>query len=376
MFQHYRCLVKRHGLWETKELLWFYMKAKWKKYLGLGNYDVIGLDIGSSSIRMVQLSHEKDRYAVVAAGLVDIEKGEGDSSDRQAEVEKALHKCFSAAKVRTKMAVCSVSGPEVAVRHFKFPPLQTPELEGAIRLEASQVCPFNIDDAVLDFQIIQKESDAYVGVFVAATNDVIKRKTHAAEKCSLTCVLMDVDGLALLNCLKELKSDQENICSVAILDVGASSATLSVMGENGLPFVRTVRYAGSDIIAQIAKDNNVNYEIAEKDFFGNINPTIPQDKLNASFEKACGKLVNDVAETLRYHSVQEKSSSIEQILVCGSFGMIKGFVDILNRQLPIRAILWNPFDSMHCAVGRKCLDVIQAKGPAMAVAAGLAMRAI
>jgi Tfp pilus assembly PilM family ATPase len=93
-------------------------------------------------------------------------------------------------------------------------------------------------------------------------------------------------------------------------------------------------------------------------------------------EIACRKLVSDVAETLRYHSTQEKTSPIERILVCGGFGMVRGFVDILNKQLPLKAILWNPFDTMKCSVDRKCLDVIQSKGPVMAVAAGLAMRSV
>jgi Tfp pilus assembly PilM family ATPase len=93
-------------------------------------------------------------------------------------------------------------------------------------------------------------------------------------------------------------------------------------------------------------------------------------------EKASIKLVSDVAETLRYHGTQVKSAPVEQLLVCGTFGMVKGFVDILNKQLPIKVVLWNPFDTMKCSVDRECLEVIQSKGPAMAVAAGLAMRSV
>jgi len=93
-------------------------------------------------------------------------------------------------------------------------------------------------------------------------------------------------------------------------------------------------------------------------------------------EKASIKLVSDVAETLRYHSTQAKSTPVEQLLVCGTFGMGKGFVDILNKQLPIKVVLWNPFDTMKCSVDRQCLEVIQSKGPAMVVAAGLAMRSV
>jgi type IV pilus assembly protein PilM len=351
-----------------------YMTAKWKQRLGLSHYEVLGLDVGTSSIRMVQLSKENDKYAVVAANIIDVVAEDENNPVREADVVKALKKCLDNTKIRSKLAVCSVSGPEVAVRHFKFPPLQPQELEGAIRLEASQVCPFNIDTGVLDYQIVITEDNAVVGVFVAATNNVVARKVHIAEKASLNCVLMDTDGLALLNCLSQVKKGESGITSSAILDVGASCTTLAVMGENGLPFVRTVPYAGNDIIAAIAQENSVRPEVAKKDVFGNTKPTIPQDVLQKGLEKACGKLITDVAETLRYHSAQEKSSPVDKLLVCGTFGMVRGFVDILNKQLPIKALLWNPFDTMHCAVGRQCLDIIQAKGPAMAVAAGLAMR--
>jgi type IV pilus assembly protein PilM len=360
---------------------WEEMKLNWKRLFGFAKYDVLGLDIGSSSVRLVQLSRDENgSFAIVAAGISDIEETAAGSSAsaKEANIVKSVQKCLTSARVQTRMAVCSVSGPEVAVRHFKFPPLQPEELDGAVRLEASEVCPFNVDDGVVEYQLIQNGSanDSASGVLVAATNDVINRKINIAEKCSLDCVLMDVDGLALLNCLSESKKGSSQSSSVAILDVGASFTTLAVLGENNLPFVRTVPYAGNDIVNHIAQENNVSPELAKKDIFGTTKPAISPENLQPSLERACQKLVSDVAETLRYHSAQAKNSAIDQILVCGTFGMVKGFVDILNRLLPVRAILWNPFDSMKCSVGRQCLDVIQTNGPAMVVAAGLAMRSV
>jgi type IV pilus assembly protein PilM len=282
------------------------------------------------------------------------------------------------ARKNARWAVCSVSGPEVAVRSFKFPPLQPEELDGAVRLEASQVCPFNVDEGVVDYQIVPSdESDnAATGVLVAVSNDVIQRKIRIVEKANMSCVVMDVDGLALLNCLNADKEAGTNISTSAVLDIGTSCATLAVMGENGLPFVRTVPYAGNDIVDQIAKENNVSSKIVENELYDSASPTIAPENLQASMKKASIKLVSDVAETLRYHSTQAKSAPVEQLLVCGTFGMVKGFVDILSKQLPIKVVLWNPFDTMKCSVERECLEVIQSKGPAMAVAAGLAMRSV
>ncbi|MGA2172782.1 MAG: type IV pilus assembly protein PilM [Sedimentisphaerales bacterium] len=355
------------------------MSFDWKRLLGFPKHDVLGLDIGSSSVRMVQLAREGEGFSVVAAAVSDIEKTSGDNSVKEANIVRAVEECLANAGASTRLAVCSVSGPEVAVRNFKLPQLRPEEFGGAVRLEASQVCPFNIDDSVIEYQLIRNAAanNTVNGILVAATNGVIRRKTRIVEKASLDCVLMDVDGLAILNCLCESrkKSDQ-TVSTVAILDVGASCTTLAVMGEDNLPFVRTVPYAGNDIVAQIAEENKVSPEVIRRDIYNTDKPTISPENLQSGLAKACNKLVSDITETLRYHNAQTKSLSVEQILVCGGFGMVKGFIDILNKQLPVKAILWNPFDAMQCSVSRQCLDVIQTNGPAMAVATGLAMRSV
>ncbi len=285
------------------------MSFNWKRLLGCSQDDVLGLDIGSSSVRMIQLAKNGDGYTVVAAHVCDIKQDNADVAVREENIVQAVQKCMVFARKNARWAVCSVSGPEVAVRPFKFPPLQTEELDGAVRLEASQVCPFNVDDGVVDYQIIPSgESDnAATGVLVAASNDVIRRKVGIMEKANMSCVMMDVDGLALLNCLIAGKNADTNISTSAVLDIGTSCATLAVMGENGLPFVRTVPYAGNDIVDQIAKENNVSSKSVEDELYGSASPTIAPENLQASMEKASIKLVSDVAETLRYHSTQVKS---------------------------------------------------------------------
>ncbi len=352
------------------------MSLKWKRLFGLSQNDVLGMDIGSSSVRMIQLTKNGDEYAVVAAYVSDIKNESGTLRDEN--IVQAVQKCMTYAKKNARWAVCSVSGPEVAIRPFKFPPLQTEELDGAVRLEASQVCPFNVDDGVVDYQMTPSdEPDNFVnGVLVAAPNDIIHRKTRIMEKAHMPCVLVDVDGLALLNCLMESKVAGGNISTYAVLDVGTSCTTLAVMGETGLPFVRTVPYAGNDIIAQVAQENKVSPTVIKNELYGLTSGAVSEENVQAGMEKACRKLVNDVAETLRYHSTQAKSSPVEHLLVCGTVGMAKGFVEILNKLLPIKATLWNPFDTMKCSVDRQCLDIIQSKGPAMVVAAGLAMRSV
>jgi type IV pilus assembly protein PilM len=351
------------------------MKLDWKRLLNLEETQVLGLDIGSSAVRIVQLRKDDAGYVVTAAGFIDI-VNEKDANQEQKEINtaNAISECLQSTGVQTRFAVCGVCGPETAVRYFKFPSLPLEEVQGAVLLEAAQVCPFNIDDSAVDCQLMPDDKDSTCGVLVAATNKLIERKRQLAKEACLDCVLMDVDGLALLNCFSEYEKTETGR-TTAILNVGSSYTTLAIMGANALPFIRDIAYAGGTIVREIASEKGVSMEAVKKTLLGRENPAGPEMELGDSLEKACQKLIVDVTETLRYYTAQEKSAIVEKIFVCG-FAAVKGFVELLDSRLPARTVLWNPFDKIPCDGNQNCRDVLKKNGHAMAVAAGLAMRSI
>jgi len=350
----------------------------WKRAFKFANDEVLGLDIGSSQVKLIQMCKNGDGYVVTAAAAADIATGEGSDNHTEKKTVSAIRKCIESAGVRTRMTVCGVSGPDVAVRHFKFPSLPPDEVEGAISLEAAQVCPFNINDSAVDYQIIPGGEEGLRGVLVAATNRLIKTKRELAKKTSLKCVLMDVDGLALLNCFKGADAGeyekQRDGRTTAILNVGKSYTTLVVIGDDGLPFIRDIAYAGHSIVEEIAAQSNVSEETVNRALSGYENAAEPEPEFVDGLERTCRKLIVDVTETLRYYAAQKKSAVVEKIFVCGGFALVKGFVELLDDGLPAKVVLWNPFDKIRCNAGRACEDILAKKGPAMAVAAGLAMR--
>jgi len=355
----------------------------WKKLLKLGQDEVVGLDIGSSAVKIVQLQKNNTGYKVTAAAIANIESAdEGDYGAGEVNTAGAIRKCLESTGVETQLAVCSVCGPEVATRHFRFPSLLPEEIEPAVLLEAGQVCPFNVDDSYVDYQLIPDGEDNVSGVLVAATNKLVERKRRLAEDASLNIVLMDIDGLALLNCLVEYRkrsSEHEIDRPTAILNVGSSFANLAIMagtaGDNGLPFIRDIAYAGDDIVKHIAAEHNLPTETVRKILSGCETSQQPQE-LSDSLAGACQKLITDVTETLRYYTAQGNSAAVERVLVCGGFALVEGFVELLDSRLPASASVWNPFDRMTCEDGQPWKDIIRKDGPAMAVAAGLAMRSI
>ena len=343
---------------------------------GLQKNRVFGLDIGSSAVKIVQLGRSEAGFVVSGAGIAEIASSAEDSEEgREINIVRAIRNCLRSTGIRTRFAVCGVCGPEVAVRYFTFPSLLPEEIEGAILLEAAQVCPFNIDEGVVDYQLIPSGDGNVTGVLVAVTNRLISAKRRLIKEASLSNVLTDVDGLALLNCLSEYE-EQEPGRTTAVLNIGSSFTTLAVMSDNTLPFVRDMAYAGNDIIKKIANEHDVSTDIVKDILSGREGPEQPELELGESLAKACQKLVADVTETLRYYAAQGKPGFVERIFVCGGFAPVKGFVELLNSQLPTATVLWNPFDKISCNAGRRCRDILEKNGPAMVVATGLAMRSI
>jgi len=344
--------------------------------LEIDQREVFGLDIGSSSVAAVQLQKKGGGWTVTAAGRVKVSSSEGVKNLHEINTVRAINECLELTGIRTPMAVCGISGPEVAVRDFKFPSLSSEEIESAVLLEAAQVCPFNADDATIDYQLVRNGKDNVSGILVAATNKLINSKVELTKQAALDCVLMDVDGLALLNCLSgcERGGDEQ---TTAILNIGNSHTTLAITSGQGiraLPFIRDVAFAGNDIAEAVANEIDCSPETVKEIVLGDS--TTDQSELNNSLEKACEGLIVDVMETLRYYAAQEKSSFVEKIFVCGGFAAVKGLLELLDKRLPAKVVLWNPFEKIGCAAGRSCEEILQEGGPAMATAAGLAMRSI
>ncbi len=346
--------------------------------LKLVNKDVIGLDIGSYSVKTVHLSKSKGSWAVTSAAIVEISSEGADSSrHREANTVRAIQNCLRIIPTKTKLAVCSVGGPEVAIRNFDFPVLQPEEMEKAVMLEARQVCPFTTTDIVVDYNLIPDGRDRARGYLVAVTSELLNRKLRLSGEAHLNCTLMDVDALAVLNCFNEIEKPGANH-DTAVLNIGSRHTTLAVEGNNGLPFVRNLSYSGEDVIKQIAEQNSMTAEEVRRTLTGedkNIPPSVNDSLIEASLG-----LIGDIHKTIRFYGAQRNSFDIDRVLVCGGFALFGGFMEFLSEHLPIRFELWNPFDKMQChsQVLRSVLlkNILRKSGPAMVVAAGLAMRSI
>jgi type IV pilus assembly protein PilM len=339
----------------------------------------MGVDIGSSAVKIVQLRKSRDGWMVTSASIVDIAKTDDDSEGlRDANSLKAILSCIGLARAGTNLAVCGVGGPGVAVLNFEFPSLRYADIEKAVLFEARQLCPFNTDDIAIEYRLIPDGHDKIKGFFVAATHELVISKVQLAKEAGLNCVLMDVDGFALLNCLNEVEKAGV-VQKSAVLDVGSSYTTLAIEGTSNRPFIRTLTYAGDSIAQQIADEHGVSTGAVKAMLSGDSQAVLPN--FDQSLKQACSGLIEDIDKTVQYCGAQERASEVKKLFVCGGFALARGFVELLNSELPMEAVLWNPFEKMRCHITGNHRAVLLKKilhksGPAMAVAAGLAMRSI
>ena len=364
------------------------------KRLLYGSKDVFGLDVGSSYVKAVQLrqdepppSEGRDErgYSVVTAGWTQIAQDGADDRAKIDNVVEAIRKCIKSAQIKTKYAVCGISGPNVALRRFRFPAVGAEEVETAVLSEAQQACPFEQGQFIVDYQLFEnntvgdlaeannsQKSRAIRGMLAAATMDIIGHKSQVVRAASLNCVLIDVDGLALLNCFLECEK-RERGEPTGIICVGSKFTNFAILGVDGVPFVRDIGHAADEIVADIANKQNVSSQVVRDILDGSSDKNIAE--FEGSMERACVGLTGDIVQTLRYYSAQE-GQTVRRIYVCGGFARAKGFVELLDSQLPAEAVVWNPFDRMHFDGSGSSAKMLKEHGCRLALAAGLAMRTI
>ena len=346
--------------------------------------DLIGLDVDARSVRMVQLRRRNGDYTVVGASTTDVEPWAGDQSQHRANTVRAIREGFGALEPGGNLAVCGLKGPEVVVRGFEFPGMPKDEVESAVGLEASQACPFSCEGVTLAHQVTSGSDRRALGYWAAATERLIEDRRQLAYEAGLHCALMDVDGLALLNCLDGLSAATSSgkghggiadgdRSRAAILHMGDSYTTIAIVDQAGRPFVRDVSSSGQEVVRQVSQEAGLSEDAALAALNGGPGSSaIPTGCL----ERGCSHLLDDVVTTLRYYTAKNPLAKVNQVLVCGRFALVPSIIDLLGAKLPYQVTVWNPVADLRCEASPRCEELLRTVGPAMAIATGLALRRI
>jgi type IV pilus assembly protein PilM len=343
---------------------------------------LVGLDIGTTAVKAARIRRRGDRVTVMGLARVGLESSSGASSAADEKIATAIWRCLRMLKGRGRVA-CSLAGPDVAVRSFEFPLLPRHQLPSAVELEAAQVCPFEISEASVSHQVLYGmthghgkggQEERIIGYFAAAKNTVLQHRRSLCERGNALCAVMDVDGLALLNCLEACGLRKEG-GAVMALNVGHTWTNLTIISENGLPFVRDIPYAGDQIVSRIARMVQAPQPAVVGALRGEKASEISRHKLQPAIHQACAALAERVNETLRYYGTRQTGPAVERVYLCGGLCLSGWIAKGLMSLLPARTQLWDPL-AILSATRRVRKNLIAEYGPAFAVAIGLALRTL
>jgi type IV pilus assembly protein PilM len=338
---------------------------------------VVGLDIGSSSVKAVELKKTKQGFELVGFGIEPLAQDivvDGAILDRPAVVD-AITRIFEEQRFTTKNVATSVSGHSVIVKRVTLPMMTEEELFDRIQTEASQHIPFDIADVNLSYQILEPESaDRQMEVLlVAAKKDKILIHTDVINQAEKVAGVVDIDAFALQNCY-EVNYGGEDGQTTALLNVGASVMNINIVrGEMPL-FTRDVSVGGNQYTDALQKELDLSFEDAEKLKKGENLPGVTQEQRQTILRSVSDILILEIQKTFDFFRATASGENIQKMYVAGGTARVPGLLDLLKEEfsMPVEEIY--PFRKIVINPGRHNEDQIRELAPRLTIAVGLALR--
>ena len=347
---------------------------------GLGKSKaVIGLDIGSSAVKAVELKSAGKGYKVAAFAIQPVPPDsivDGAIIDGAA-VADAIRRVFENKQFKTKEVAASLSGNAVIVKKISLPVMTEAELAESIYWEAEQYIPFDIQDVNIDYQILDAGAGGEGGtmdvLLVAAKKEKIADYTGVISQAGRTPIIVDVDAFALQNAYEVnygLEADQV----VVLLNAGASAININILTGDQSTFTRDISIGGNSYTEAVQKELNLPFDSAEQLKRGlpveGVNPEEVTPVLQAMTEN----VLLEIQKTFDFFKATASSDRIDRIVVSGGASRVTGFVESLQERFNTAVEVFDPFKKISFDPAK--LGVADADGlaPAAAVAVGLALR--
>jgi type IV pilus assembly protein PilM len=362
--------------------------------MSLFSKSIVGLDIGTSSVKVAQLKQSGNQWQLVSMGMADIPKEAIDSKNQDAKraaLIETIRKVLKTSGIKTKRVVTSLSGDSAIIRYVKLPFMTVEELRSAIPREAEQYIPLNIDQVVLDFQILgeaQEDGQRKLDVLLIASKvEVVDQHLSLLKSSGLTPMIIDVDAFALQNAyeINRLESSEE---TVALVNMGASLTNINILEGSNTRFTRDIPVAGNELTEEIQKEFNLKFSEAEelKKSHGVISMDEDDFSLSTVSQKddrvlrmsdvmapVLNKLLGEIRRSFDYFETQSRKKTVERVILLGGSARLKNVNRFLANKLGIPVEHFSPFRNIETG---KNVDAEQLadKEFHMGVCLGLALR--
>jgi len=340
----------------------------------------VGLDIGSSSVKLVQLKEKRGGFALEAFGSAPLppEAIVDGALMNSAAIVAAIQEVVAQQKLKAREVAIGVRGHSVIIKKIAMPRMSQEELDESIQWEAEQYIPFDVKDVNIDTQILTPEGDAAGQMdvlLVAAKKDMINDYTAVCAEAGLNATVVDVDAFAVQNAY-EANYDLGSGETVVLINVGAAVTNINVISRGITTFTRDVTMGGNAFTEEIQKQLNISYDEAEALKVGGQGETdavVPQE-VERVIQGVADQMGGEIQRSLDFYAATAADARIGRVYLSGGTARIPALFKVIEARAGVPVEILNPLKNIEIDNRKFDPAVLLAAAPAAAVAVGLALR--
>lgn len=348
----------------------------WKR----GKKSMVGVDIGSSSVKAVELQGKNGDFQLVSLGYESLQPDsvvDGQIMELNA-VSSAIGNIFTEHKIKTTKVAAGVNGHSVIVKNIVLPQMSEDELQESFAWHAEEHIPFDISDVNLDYHVTGSSPDAIHVLLAACKRDKIANLKQAIQLAGKQPAVIDVDAFALQNCY-ELNYEPQPGQVVALLNIGASTTNINILNGDRSVFTRDATFGGNQYTSLLQKELGLTFEQAEQVKRGMPLPesSEPRD-IEPILDTVSDILALEIQKTMDFYraTVEDGEEAVQQILVSGGGSKLNGLIEFLSTRFEIPVEVFDPFRKIRVDSRGFDPDYMREIVPEMAIAVGLALRGV
>lgn len=342
---------------------------------------VAGLDIGSSSIKMVELDGKPGNLNLVSLGFENLPDQtiiDGQIMELNT-VSGAIQNVCSNNGVNADHVVTGVSGHSVIIKNIVLPPMSAGELEESIDWHAEEHIPYDLGDVSLDYQITASNSDATHVLIAACKRERIDNVRQAVQFAGKEPAVIDVDTFALQNCY-ELNYEPNDSQVVTLLNIGASTMNVNIVKGTRSLFSRDITVGGSQFTDVLQRSLGVGFQQAEalKRGVSNAVEGVEETAIEPLLNNVTEIVAMEIQKTFDFYRAtsEDNHTTVQKILISGGGSKLRGLARDLSQRLDLPVEVLDPFRNIKVDARKFDPEYLSEIMPEMAVAVGLAMRGV
>lgn len=348
------------------------------KLFGSSQPPLIGVDIGSSSVKLVQLAQSGSSYRLEAFAVEPLPEGavsEGAIAEPE-QVAEAVKRGIKRGNFKAKACAMAVTGSAVITKIINLPAdLSEEDVEGQIEVEAGQYIPYPREEVSLDFEILgpsPRNADLLEILLAASKTEHVDARREVAELIGLSVKVIDVESFAIANAfdLVRKRAGIEDSETIGVLNVGSTTSTMIVLRGSRTTYNREHTFGGHQLVEECMRRYGMDADQASFLERGEEPPAGFEDEVLEPFRQ---NIIQQISRALQFYSSSSDYSSINTLFITGGGASIPGLAEAVGNEVGISCEVADPLKDLRMSpkINARALDRVR---PALTTACGLALR--